>query len=64
MKKELIKKELDGLYWELNELKEELHDYYSENSGFSNGADFSLGFASRSKDIMARIEELEEELLD
>ena len=62
MKKELIKEELDGLYRELNELKEELHDYYSENSGFSNGADFSLGFASRSKHIVERINELEVDL--
>ena len=64
MERKLIKEELEELYKELNELKEELQDYYSENSGFSNGADFSLGFASRSKNIMARINELEEELED
>lgn len=61
MERELRNAELEELYQELEELKIELQDYYSENSGFSNGADFSLGFASRSKHIMERITELEEE---
>ena len=62
MKKAEIRKELEELYKEMQEVKEELHDYYHENSGFSNGADFSLGYASRTKQIRERIEELEEEL--
>ena len=62
MKKAEIRKELEELYKEMQELKEELQDYYHENSGFSNGADFSLGFASRSKHIRERIEELEADL--
>lgn len=53
--------ELVELYKEMQEIKEELQDYYHENSGFSNGADFSLGFSSRTKNIRERIDEIKEE---